>query len=302
MSAVSIIELMTMFPDEAAAAQWFERERWPGGAFCPHCGSKEVSRVVNGNPMPWRCRSCRKHFSVRSGTLMAESKLTLRTWALAIYLYATSPKGVSSTKLCKDLGVTQKTAWFLAHRIREAMKQGGLFPFAGPVEVDETYVGGRFKTMHACDRRKRRLEPNLGKSIVVGAKDQATNLVTARVVDAADADTLEGFVREVSAPDAEVFTDEAKAYSRIKRRTVQHKRGEYVAPDGAHIQGIESFWATIKRVYKGTHHYMSPKHLQRYVDELAARHGFGRMGALDRMSVIFSRAVGRRLTWGELVG
>ena len=143
----------------------------------------------------------------------------------------------------------------------------------------------------------------MGKSIVVGAKDRATNQVTAKVVELADADTLKEFILQFSAEGAEVFTDEAAAYGRIHwRRAVQHKRGEYVAPCGAHTQGIESFRATIKRAHNGPHHSMSAKHLQQHVDEFAARHGLSVEGTLDRMSIIFGRAVGRRLPWRELTG
>ena len=137
---ISLMELADIFPSEQTAVKWFESSRWPNGPQCPHCNSREISICRNAKPMPYRCRWCRKHFSVRTGTDMAHSKLPLRKWAFAIYLCSTSLKGVSSMKLHRDLNVTQKSAWFLAHRIRDALSSSsGLF--RGPVEVDESYFG-----------------------------------------------------------------------------------------------------------------------------------------------------------------
>lgn len=191
---INPIELADLFPDEQAAREWFEARRWPDGAHCPHCGATRVSAVASGKPMPWRCRDCRKHFSVRTGTVMAESKLSLRKWAFAIYLCAASFKGVSSMKLHRDLNITQKSAWFLAHRIREAFEAGsGLF--SDPVEVDETYMGGKRKNMPKAKRETLSGRGAVGKVTVAGAKDQATKRVSAVVMAATDGETLQGFVR-----------------------------------------------------------------------------------------------------------
>lgn len=143
---IDLMELAKLFPDEAAARAWFEVQRWPDGVHCPHCGSRRVLAVTSGKPMPWRCNNCRKHFSVRTGTVMAQSKLSLRKWAFAIYLCATSLKGVSSVKLHRDLRITHKSASVLANRVREAFEaEGGMF--SGPVEVDETLVDRKHKSM-----------------------------------------------------------------------------------------------------------------------------------------------------------
>ncbi|MCY4004334.1 MAG: IS1595 family transposase [Rhodospirillales bacterium] len=298
---ISLPELYAMFPDEDAAEQWFIETRWPDGKHCPKCGSHNVADNPTRKPLPYRCRDCRRFFSVKTGSVMHGSRLSLRTWALAIYLMNTSVKGVSSLKLRDYLGVTQKTAWFLAHRIRETFDDAEGEKFAGPVEVDETYVGGKFKTMHAKDRRRRRLEPKLGKSIVVGAKDRATNQVTARVVGIADANTLEAFIYEVTTDDAEVYTDEAKVYGRIFwRQTVQHRRGQYVDGD-VHINGIEGFWAMLKRAYKGTFHKMSEKHLQRYVTEFAGRHNARDCDTADQMAGLVAGMRGKRLRYEDLI-
>ena len=180
-NSITLIELMDLFPDEETAVKWFEAIVWPNGPVCGHCGSESVSAVKNRKPMPYRCRTCRKHFSVRHGTILEESRLPLRKWALAIYLVCTNLKGVSSMKLHRDIGVTQKTAWFMRHQIREAYPQN-FGPFSGLVEVDETYFGGKRKNMQKRKRKQLTGRGAVGKVAVVGAKDRETNRVVAGMV------------------------------------------------------------------------------------------------------------------------
>ena len=193
---LSLVQLTRMFPDDTAAENWFIDTRWPGGAVCPSCGSLNVQPRPTRKPQPFRCRDCRKDFSVKTGTLMHGSKLGFQVWVIAIYLLTTNLKGVSSMKLHRDLGVTQKTAWYLAHRIRETWTDDQEAPYPGPVEVDEVYMGGKMKNMHKHKKREARQRPDLGKTIVVGAKDRNTNRVSARVVENAEKPTLHGFVGE----------------------------------------------------------------------------------------------------------
>ncbi len=182
---LTLIQLMDMFPDEKSARDWFENGRWPDGPYCPHCGSTNVQANIKHKTMTHRCRDCPKKpmFSMKTGTIMEGSKLGYRTWAIAVHLVATNIKGVSSIKLHRDLGVTQKTAWHLAHRIRKALSNREA-PFSGPVEVDETHIGGKRRKM--SNSRRRELKDTgrgaVGKTAVVGAKDRATNTVVARVV------------------------------------------------------------------------------------------------------------------------
>ena len=179
---LSIKQLTRQFPDDTTAERWFVESRWPNGVACPKCGSLNIQERRTRKPQPYRCRErkCLKDFSVKTGTLMQGSPLGFQTWAIAIYLVSTGLKGTSSMKLHRDLDVTQKTAWYLAHRIRETWRDHQK-PFSGPVEVDETYVGGLEKNKHS-HKKLRAGRGGVGKSLVVGAKDRETGTVSAEVV------------------------------------------------------------------------------------------------------------------------
>lgn len=296
---LSLFELTAMFPDNAAAEKWFVKTRWPNGVCCHSCGSVNVAVVRTRKPQPYRCRDCRKCFSVKTGTLMQGSKLGLRTWAMAFYLLSTGIKGTASMKLHRDLDVTQKTAWFLAHRIRETW-QDQQPQFAGPVEVDETYIGGLERNKHG-DKKLQAGRGTVGKAIVAGAKDRATGKVHAAVVGDTGRETLHGFVRTTAAPGAAVYTDEHFSYQGLpNHKTVKHSAGEFV--DGmAHTQGIESFWSLLKRGYHGTFHRISAKHLDRYVAEFAGRHNQRRSDTLAQMAAMVRGLERKRLRYKDLV-
>lgn len=296
---LSIVELTRMFPDDEAAEKWFVQTRWPEGVSCPKCSSINVLHVKSRKPQPYRCRDCRKCFSVKVGTLMEGSNLGLQTWAIAFYLVATGLKGVSSMKLHRDLGVTQKTAWHLAHRIRETWAENR-GRFEGPVEVDETYMGGKERNKHQSKKLNKGRGP-VGKAAVIGMKDRETNQVTAMPIKRTDAGTLQGFVIGQVAPEAQVFTDEHRAYQGLpNHQTVKHSVGEYV--DGqAHTNGIESFWSMLKRGYHGTYHRMSAKHLDRYVREFSGRHNQREDDTLVQMGAMIRNMKGKRLRYADLV-
>ena len=296
---LTLAALFKLFPDDATAEAWFADARWEGEPHCPHCGSVRVQSGAKHKTMPYRCRDCRKRFSVRTGTTMEASNLGYQTWAVATYLLTTNLKGVSSMKLHRDLGITQKSAWHLAHRIRKAW-QVEAERFRGPVEADETFVGGREKNKHAS-RRLRGGRGTVGKVPVAGVKDRATNRVSAAVVRDTRSRTLQGFVNRRIAPDALVYTDEAAAYEGLRRIAVKHSVGEYVNGQ-AHTNGLESFWATLKRGYAGVYHKMSHKHLERYVCEFSGRHNDRPSDTVTQMRHIAHGLVGKRLTLSRAGG
>ena len=299
---LSITGLFRMFPDNATAEAWFVKARWPEGVACPHCGSVNVQTGAKHKTMPYRCRDCHKRFSARTGTALESSNLGFQTWMIAIYMLTTGIKGVSSMKLHRDLNISQKSAWFLAHRLREAYVED-VGVFSGPVEADEAYIGGKRKNMHKHQREALSGRGSVGKTAVAGIKDRATKQVRAKVVQNTDGKTLQGFVKDTAEPKSTLYTDEASAYENIKgfeHEAVTHSRGEYVRGE-VHTNGIESFWSMLKRGYVGTYHKMSPKHLDRYVTEFAGRHNQREFGTVEQMAMVVRGLDGQRLRYADLV-
>ena len=297
---INWMQLLKKFPDDATAEKWFAQQRWKGKPTCPHCRSKNIQCGAKHDSMPYRCRTCRRRFSVRIGTAMEDTKLGYQVWAMAIYILTTGIKGVSSMKLHRDLGITQKTAWFLAHRIRETWEQYQNL-YLGPVEVDETYIGGKEKNKHEHKKLKEG-RGAVGKTAVVGAKDRATNKIEAKVISDTTSKTLTTFVGDTTKQGSKVFTDDALAYTKLEgyeHKTVKHSVKEFV--NGmAHTNGIESFWALLKRGYHGTYHHMSPWQLQRYVNEFEGRFNDRNFDTIDQMKRCFDGMIGKRLTYQRL--
>jgi len=297
---ISFYEFFQQFPDEEAARLFFENKRWPEGIVCAHCGSLEVSECKGHKPMPYRCKSCRKHFSVRVGMVLAESRLPLHKWLMAIYMLTTARKGIPSTQMARELGVTQKTAWFLAQRIREAWVSngGGMGP---TVEVDETYMGGKERNKHS-GKKLHAGRGAVGKTAVMGIMERGGSVVAGPIANA-DGDTLKGAIRYHVAPGSTVYTDAHRGYRGLtgyNHHAVNHGVGEYVR-DQAHTNGIESFWALLKRGYYGIYHHMSAKHLHRYVNEFSFRHNTAKVDTIEFIGATAERMMGHRLTYKELI-
>ena len=244
---LTLLDVADMFRDEDTSRTWLSAQRWPEGPQCPHCGSSNIGGVRHKS-MTHRCRDCdgRPMFSLKSGTLMEGSKLGYRIWAIGIYLLTTNIKGVSSMALHRELGIGQKAAWFMLHRLRMAY-QDEVGRFKGPVEVDETYMDGRRRNMHVGKRRALSGRGSVGKTAVIGALDRSTNTIEARVLERTDRMTMQDFIIERVAEGATVYTDEASAYKGIpfEHRSVNHTAGEYVRGP-VHSNGIESFWSMLR--------------------------------------------------------
>lgn len=297
----TLVQAVRKFGNDKDAEKWFINKRWPDDIRCPDCDSSRISERKNRKPMPFRCRACSKDFSVRTGTVMQSTKLGLSKWAIAMFLMSTNLKGVSSMKLHRDLGITQKSAWHLAHRIRESwtdIKE----TFGGTVEVDETYVGGLEKNKHES-KKLRAGRGAVGKTQVVGVKERESNQVSLEVVKRTDKATLQSIIHRQTEPGAVVYTDEARAYVGMNRHheVVRHSAKEYVR-GMVHTNGLESMWAMLQRGFVGVYHQMSRKHLFRYAAEFEGRHNHRPLDTEDHMAAMVQGAVGKRLRYEDLIG
>ncbi|MXW91306.1 MAG: IS1595 family transposase [Rhodospirillaceae bacterium] len=300
---LTLAQLLKKFPDDKAARKWFEEARWPNGPECPYCGSNNVQSDIKHPTMTHRCRTGpkRRMFSLKTGTVMQGSPLGYQVWAIAIYQMTTNLKSVSSMKLHRDLGISQKSAWFLAHRLREAYKADDML-YSGPAEVDESYFGGREANKHAS-KKMRAGRGAVGKVAVAGVRDRQTNRVSAAVVENTDSQTLHNFIENRVVDGAKVFTDDHRAYRGMiyhKHGAVRHSAGEYVRGE-VHTQGSEAFWSMLKRAHKGTFHKISPKHMARYITEFTGRHNNREAETESQMVKLVRGMRGRRLKYDDLI-
>jgi transposase-like protein len=303
----TLTDLMVAFKEPQAAIDHFTAIRWKHGQFCPHCGHDKVYALKRDNL--YRCAEadCRKNFSILVKTIFENSKLPLSVWFGAVWMITNHPKGIASTTLSRDLGISQKSAWFVLHRLRHAARTQSFntprsqMRLRGKVEVDETYIGGKSINKHG--RRSGIGGGHAEKTPVVGAVERKGKVV-ARVLDVASQPELQGFIHDVVSPRAELLvTDAHPAYTTLQgfpqHQVINHNKGEWRRGD-AHTNSAESLWALLKRQINGTHHWVSPRHLQKYVDEMAWRLNRRGMDASERMNDLFNCVEGR-LTYRALI-
>jgi transposase-like protein len=320
-SPESLQEAIAYFADKERAFEYAVNWRWLGGnVTCPRCGKAKHSFIKTRKL--WFCYVCQKQFTLKVGTIFEDSALGLDKWMVAIWMVCNCKNGISSYELHRDLKVTQKTAWFMLHRIREAMKDDGGFRFGGPgsaVESDETFVGPNPQKMHRSRRLKlqqirgqqRRGDVALGKTTVAGILDRETRRVRAKVVPNVRRDTLQAAILNSIAPGSKLYTDEAATYrwaageSEFIHEMVNHAR-EYVRGQ-VHTQGIDNFWSLLKRTLRGTYVAVEPFHLDRYLDEQVFRFNNratkdNPINDSDRFAFLMSQVAGKRLTYAQLTG
>jgi transposase-like protein len=325
----TLLEAVRFFSDEDNCLHFMVNLRWPDGVACPTCGGKEVSFLSTRRK--WKCRNKhdRQQFSLKTGTVLEDSPIPLTKWLPAMWLIISCKNGVSSYEIARDLGVTQKTAWFMLHRLRLAMQAGSIEKMSGQVEADETLIGGKARFMHH-ERKERTLKKgrgSAGKAIVMGLLERHSNeMGQKKVIDSLDYDpkkddkkasrvktsVIKGTERKVVQseirahvePGSEVFTDALASYQGLEpeyfHQFVDHAE-RYV--DGAvHTNGLENFWSLLKRTIKGTYVSVEPFHLFRYLDEQSFRFNERKGSDFERFCLALKAIVGKRLMYTQLTG
>ena len=302
-NTLSIMEVLSLFATEADAVKWFEDVRWNGTPVCTHCGNTENLSRPKTRPDAYWCPACHQRFTVRMGTVMESSRISLQKWAVAMYYTLTARKGISSLQLSKELKVTQKTAWFLLQRIREACELEQ-FKLENIVELDETYIGGKARNKHQ-DKKPKNIRGTEGKQAVFGMR-QRGGKTFAKPVPGTDRGTLVPEIERAVEPGSVLCTDDHGAYRELDpdkyyHDSVNHSGGEYVK-GFIHTNSMESVWAVLKRALMGTYHHVSFKHLHRYVNETTFRLNDGNceVDTVDRMRALCQGLLGKRLTYQAL--
>src|SRR5579859_2199217 len=301
-------EAILYFANPTNCREYLVARRWPNGVTCPRCGSTDVLFLEKYNR--WHCRA--KHeapqFTLKTGTIMEDSPIGLDKWLLAMWQIVSCKNGISSYEIHRAIGVTQKTAWFLDHRIRLALQNNSMEKFSGEVEADETYVGGKAEFMHMDIRTRKLAEGRLGrggygKAIVFGLLDRNTKKARVKVVNTPKKGELRSEIGKYVEAGSAIYTDALKSYRGLPLDGFIHDfidHAESYARGAVHTNGMENFWSLMKRALKGTYVSVEPWHLQAYADEQAFRFNNRHVGDLERFVAAVSQVAGRRLTFAQL--
>jgi transposase-like protein len=299
-------EAIVYFSDFANCQKFVAELRWADGKVrCPYCGSENVTYLANARV--WKCyeQHAKAKFSLKVGTIMEDSALAIDKWLTAMWLIVNCKNGISSCEIARDLGITQKSAWHMAHRIRYALHHGSFAKLSGHVEVDETFIGGKARNMHVAQRRRRITGTGTkDKTAVMGILERGGKVRTV-VVPNRKKHALQGEVRKHVEAGAALYTDALLSYDGLAgdyaHQVVDHAV-EYVSGT-CHTNGLENFWSLLKRGISGTYVSVEPFHLFRYLDEQAYRFNNREdMNDFDRFKLAASQIVGKRLTWNEVTG
>jgi len=294
------------FADKNVAQQYLVNLRWPDGVECPYCNGKEHSYITPRKA--WHCKACKKRFSVKVGTIFEDSPIGLDKWLAAVWMIANAKNGISSCEISRSIGVTQKTAWFMLHRIRMAMQSGSFEKFSGDIETDETYIGGKAENMHEWTKLCKGIQGRgtVGKAIVSGVlqrgtKEEASKVKT-RVIPNIRKHTLHKQVRDNVEKGSTLYTDELQSYQGLNADFIHHAINHAIeyARDNIHTNGMENYWSLVKRALRGTYVNCSPVHLFRYLDEENFRFNNRRDNDSMRFTTVLSMVAGKRLTYATL--
>ncbi|MGI8962283.1 MAG: IS1595 family transposase [Bryobacteraceae bacterium] len=295
-----LMEAIRYFSNPLICLEAVSGAKWPKGPECPRCQSKRLSFLKTR--LMWTCLDCRKQFSVKIGTIFEDSAIGLDKWLCAMWLVANCKNGVSSYEIARALNVTQKTPWFMLHRIRFAQHHGTINKMSGHVEADETFIGGKTRNMHAGRREKMiRGRGPMGKAVVFGLLDRETGKVRASVVGTRRKGDLQRKIREYVVPGSELYTDALKSYDGLDEyahKVIDH--AEAYVDGSVHTNKLENFWSLLKRAIKGTYVSIEPFHLFRYLDEQSFRYNERNDTDAGRFDKILNSVAGKRLTWDTL--